>query len=62
MVAENYTDEITELSERELRGVFQTVEPQACLLGGWAVHIHVHAAFREATDRATSPRSEGALR
>lgn len=51
MVEENYTDDITSLSERELESVFQTVEPPACLLGGWAVHLHVNEAFQDTTGR-----------
>lgn len=51
MVEENYTEDITTLSERELESVFQTVEPPACLLGGWAVHLHMNEDFRDITDR-----------
>lgn len=45
MVREYYVDEITEISEQELRPLCQTVEPPACLLGGWAVHLHVNDGF-----------------
>lgn len=51
MVRQYYVDEITSISEQELRPVCQTVEPPACLLGGWAVHMHVNDGFREAYGR-----------
>lgn len=44
-------DEITSISEQELRPLCQTVKPPACLLGGWAVHMHVNNRFREAYGR-----------
>jgi len=47
MVRQYYVDEITDISEQELRPLCQTVEPPACLLGGWAVHLHVNDGFRE---------------
>ncbi|PSP66676.1 hypothetical protein BRC85_09385 [Halobacteriales archaeon QS_1_69_70] len=46
MVRQYYVDEITDISEQELRPLFQTVEPPACLLGGWAVHLHVNDGFQ----------------
>lgn len=46
MVRQYYVDEITDISEQELRPLCQTVEPPACLLGGWAVHLHVNDGFR----------------
>lgn len=48
MVRQYYVDEITDISERELRPLCETVEPPACLLGGWAVHLHVNEGFRDA--------------
>lgn len=46
MVRQYYVDEITGISEQELRPLCQTVEPPACLLGGWAVHLHVNDGFQ----------------
>lgn len=34
MVREYYVDEITDISEQELRPLCQTIEPPACLLVG----------------------------
>ncbi len=51
MVRQYYADEITGISEEELRPLCQTVEPPACLLGGWAVHLHVNDGFRDAYGR-----------
>lgn len=45
MVREYYVDEITGISEQELRPLCQIIEPPACLLGGWAVHLHVNDRF-----------------
>ena len=36
-----YVPQVTELSELELQAVFEAAEPPVCLLGGWAVHLHV---------------------
>ena len=47
MVRQYYVDEITDISEQELRPLCQTAEPPACPLGGWAVHLHVNDGFRE---------------
>lgn len=47
MVREQYVDQVTSLSEQELQTIFQAVEPPACLLGGWAVHLHVTPGFRQ---------------
>ena len=44
MVEENYAEDITSLSERQLESVFQTVDPPTCLLGGWAVHLQAEQA------------------
>ncbi|WP_348643030.1 nucleotidyl transferase AbiEii/AbiGii toxin family protein [Natronomonas gomsonensis] len=41
-----YVPQVTELSEQELQAVFETAEPPVCLLGGWAVHLHVSSGFR----------------
>jgi len=42
-----YVDEITGISEQELCPIFQTGESPACLLDGWALHLHVNDGFRE---------------
>lgn len=46
MVQQYYVPQITGLSERELQTVLTTIELPACLLGGWAVHLHVNQGFR----------------
>lgn len=46
MVRQYYVPQVTELSEQELREVFEAAEPPVCLLGGWAVHLHVNPGFR----------------
>jgi hypothetical protein len=46
-----YANEVTELSQRQLRSVFDVVVPPICLLGGWAVHFHVNEAFEDAIGR-----------
>lgn len=51
MVRQYYVDEITDLSEQELRPVCEMVDPPSCLLGGWAVHIHVDKGFQDAYGR-----------
>ncbi|WP_235272160.1 nucleotidyl transferase AbiEii/AbiGii toxin family protein [Halanaeroarchaeum sulfurireducens] len=40
-----YVPQVTELSEQELQAVFEAAEPPVCLLGGWAVHLHVTPGF-----------------
>jgi len=52
MVREYYVDQVTGLSEQELEAVFQAVEPPVCLLGGWAVHLHVTPGFQQEHGRA----------
>lgn len=47
MVRQYYVPQITELSERELRAVFEAAEPPVCLLGGWAVHHHANPGFQD---------------
>lgn len=47
MVRQYYVPQITGLSEQELRRVFDIAEPPVCLLGGWAVHLHVDPGFQE---------------
>lgn len=42
---------MTELSEKELQSVFSVAEPPICLLGGWAVHLHVNPGFEESHGR-----------
>lgn len=41
-----YADAVTKYSERELQDVLRVAEPPVCLLGGWAVHIHVTDGFQ----------------
>jgi len=38
--------QVTALSEQELESVFEVAEPPVCLLGGWAVHLHVNPGFQ----------------
>lgn len=45
MVRQYYVPQITELSEQEFQTVFETAEPPICLLGGWAVNLHVTPGF-----------------
>jgi hypothetical protein len=45
VVRQYYVPQVTELSEQELRTVFEAAEPPVCLLGGWAVHFHVTPGF-----------------
>ena len=42
-----YAEAVTTLSEDELQDVIAVAEPPACLLGGWAVHLHVTGGFQE---------------
>lgn len=46
MVRQYYVPQVTELSEQELQAVFEVAEPPVCLLGGWAVHLHVNPGFQ----------------
>jgi hypothetical protein len=46
-----YAEAVTTLSETELQDVVAVAEPPACLLGGWAVHLHVTDGFQEAHGR-----------
>ncbi|PGF14564.1 hypothetical protein CP556_20910 [Natrinema sp. CBA1119] len=46
-----YVDAVTTLSERELQDIMAAASPPVCLLGGWAVHLHVTEGFRAAYDR-----------
>ena len=46
-----YAEAVTTLSEGELQDVITVAEPPACLLGGWAVHLHVTGGFQEAHRR-----------
>jgi len=46
-----YAEAVTTLSETELQDVIAVAEPPACLLGGWAVHLHVTDGFQEAHGR-----------
>lgn len=47
-----YAEEVTAFSETELQHLLEVTTPPVCLLGGWAVHIHVTDAFREEHGRA----------
>lgn len=46
MVRQYYVPQVTGLSEQELQAVFEAAEPPICLLGGWAVHLHVNPGFQ----------------
>lgn len=46
-----YAEAVTSLSEGELQDVLRVAEPPVCLLGGWAVHLHVTEGFRDAHGR-----------
>jgi hypothetical protein len=46
-----YAEAVTTLSETELQDVITVAEPPTCLLGGWAVHLHVTDGFQEAHGR-----------
>lgn len=52
MVRQYYVPQITDLSRQELQSVFDVAEPPVCLLGGWAVHVHVNAGFKREHGRA----------
>jgi hypothetical protein len=41
-----YAEEVTRFSEQELQRILDIVSPPICLLGGWAVHLHVTEAFQ----------------
>lgn len=47
MANQYYTKKLTRLSKRELKKVLKGTEPPLCLVGGWAVHLHVNKGFRE---------------
>lgn len=51
MVRQYYVPQVTELSEQELQAVFEAAHPPICLLGGWAVHLHVTPGFHAAHGR-----------
>jgi len=46
MVRQFYVPQVTELSEQELQAIFEAAESPVCLLGGWAVHLHVNDGFQ----------------
>lgn len=52
MVRQYYVPQVTGLSEQELQAVFEAATPPVCLLGGWAVHLHVNPGFQAAHGRA----------
>lgn len=41
----HYTEDVTAFSRQELERLLDLVDAPVCLLGGWAVHIHVTDAF-----------------
>lgn len=41
-----YADEVTAFSENELHQLLEITASPVCLLGGWAVHLHVTDAFQ----------------
>lgn len=41
-----YAEEVTQFSEQELQRLLDVAAPPVCLLGGWAVHLHVTDAFQ----------------
>lgn len=45
MVRQYYVPQVTALSEQELQSVFEVAASPICLLGGWAVHLHVTPGF-----------------
>jgi hypothetical protein len=47
-----YVDAVTTLSEQELQDIIAAASPPVCLLGGWAVHLHVTQGFQDAYDRS----------
>jgi hypothetical protein len=47
-----YVMAVTRLSEQELQEILTVAVPPVCLLGGWAVHLHVTDGFRTAHDRS----------
>jgi len=46
-----YAEAVTTLSQEELQDVISVAEPPVCLLGRWAVHLHVTDGFQEAHGR-----------
>lgn len=51
MVRQYYVPQVTALSEQELQAVCDAAHPPVCLLGGWAVHLHVTPGFHDAHGR-----------
>jgi hypothetical protein len=51
MVRQYYVPQITEISEQELQSIFDATKPPVCLLGGWAVHLHVNPGFSDTHGR-----------
>lgn len=47
-----YAGEVTTYSENELERLLNLATPPVCLLGGWAVHLHVAEAFEAEYDRS----------
>lgn len=47
-----YAGTVTTLSEEELQNAIAVAEPPTCLLGGWAVHLHVNDGFQETHGRS----------
>ena len=46
-----YAETVTRLSDGELQDVISVAEPPICLIGGWAVHLHVTTGFQDAHGR-----------
>ena len=46
MVRQYYVPQITDISEQELQSILRVANPPVCLLGGWAVHLHVNKGFQ----------------
>lgn len=47
MARQYYTENIVKLSRRDLEKVLKESEPPLCLVGGWAVYLHVKSGFEE---------------
>jgi hypothetical protein len=47
-----YAETVTALSREQVQTVLSVVEPPVCLLGGWAVHLHVTDGFRQTHGRS----------
>jgi len=52
MIRQYYVNQVTELSNQELKSVINAAQPPVCLLGGWAVHLHVNEKFEDEHGRS----------